>query len=342
MEIFVENSTLIKYDLSFGNAVAVRQAFLDVYHGNMIVFTSENLAKFDYPPYEGDPELTNITRKIIKRQTGHDYKHVILTNGATGGVVLALRSMAQRHFQFCTTRPAPWYLRCPQMISAAGLIHEPEYKGSSQVVLLDFPSNPLGLTTDLNRVSPHTPVILDGVYHSQVYSKLILPLPKHDVIVGSYSKLLGLNGIRIGWVATDDYYCYRDLLRLATGEYCGLSVASMEILNHVLWDFDWDRFENLAQSRLDDNRTEFVKLERFLGTKVSEIGMFYYGNVDAKVTALMEKAEIGYTSGIALGTSDKFGRLNMGQDRELIKNAVSDFLKADTIGRTKSQHKSDS
>lgn len=323
----------VKYDLGFGNAVAVRQAFLNVYHREMIVFTGQKLADFDYPAYDGDPELIEITRKVIKRQTGHDYKHIILTNGATGGVTIALRSFAQKGFQFCTTRPAPWYLRYPTMISAAGLIHETvdNYKGSSQVMLMDYPSNPLGLTTDLPRLAYHTPVILDGVYHSQVYSKLILPLPQHDILIGSYSKLLGLNGIRIGWIATDSDFRHHDMLKLAVGEYCGLSVASMEILKSVLWSFDWDTFESVAQLMLDDNREEFTKLEKYFGTKVPEIGMFYYGSTDAKCTRLMKKAGIKWTNGGSLGTTSSFGRLNMGQDRDVVWNAVADFIKADTI-----------
>lgn len=334
----------MKYDLGFGNAVAVRQAFLNCYHREMIVFTGQKLADFDYPAYEGDPELVEITRKVIKRQTGRHYKHIILTNGATGGVTIALRAYKQAGFQFCTTRPAPWYLRYPQMIAAAGLIHESvdNYKGTSQVVLVDYPSNPLGLVTNVPKPHKDTPVILDGVYHSKVYSKLIWPLPQHDVLIGSYSKLLGLNGIRIGWIATDWDFKHHEMLKLAVGEYCGLSVASMEILKNVLWDFDWENFEGVAQLMLDDNREEFQKLEKYFGTKVPEIGMFYYGNTDHKCRKLLKKAEITYTSGASLGTTDMFGRLNMGQDRDIVWNAVNDFIKADTIRQPKSQRKSDS
>jgi aspartate/methionine/tyrosine aminotransferase len=323
----------MKYNLGFGNAVAIRQAFLDTCKDGMIVFTHHALNSFDYPDREGDSELIEITRKVIKRQTGHDYKHILLTNGATGGVVIALRAFKMNHFQFCCTRPAPWYLRYPSMIEATGLIHESagNYRGSSQVVLIDFPSNPLGLIDDIKRPNLHTPVIIDGVYYGQVYSKLTVPLPKHDIFVGSYSKMLGLNGIRIGWIATDQDYKYEQMKRLVTAEYCGLSMASTEILKRLLYDFDWDSFEYSARIMLDDNRYQLVKLEKYFGTTVPETGMFYYGNTDLKCKELLKKASIEYTSGKELGTSDDFGRLNMGQDRVLTAKAVNAFLNADKI-----------
>ncbi len=45
----------------------------------------------------------------------------------------------------------------------------------------------------------------------------------------------------------------------------------------------------------------------------------------------MRKANITWTGGSSLGTGDQFGRLNMGQDRDITKGAVESFLKADTI-----------
>ena len=328
-------SSEIKYDLGFGNAVAVRQAFVQTHKKEWLIFDTQELLNFDYPEYEGDKELVEITRQVIKRQTGIDYKHVILTNGATGGVVIALRSFAWEGFTSCYTRRAPWYLRYPEMIKAAGLDHIDEdnkYPSYSwkHVKLLDFPSNPQGFVTDMYRVKPNE-LILDGVYHGRVYSRIAHPLPPHEIFVGSYSKLLGLNGIRIGWIATNDDLRYEKLKRLVTAEYCGLSQASTDILKNALINFDWYSFELLAQNMLDDNREEMSKIERFFGAKVPEVGMFFYGELDPKVKRLLEKAGIKYISGLSLGTSEHYCRLSTGQDRDLTKRAVRDFIKADTI-----------
>jgi aspartate/methionine/tyrosine aminotransferase len=323
-----------RFDLGFGNAVAVRQAYLQTVSNELIVFTNDKLLDFDYPPYEGDPDLLEITRQVIKRQTGDDYKYIILTNGATGGVVLSLRSYAQQGYDSCWTRRAPWYMRYPSMIKAAGMYHSDEdnkYPAySKHVKLLDFPSNPMGSVSDMARWRKDD-LILDGVYHGRVYSRVIVPLPHHNILVGSYSKLLGLNGIRIGWVATNDEKRYEKLVALATAEYCGLSSASTEILKTQLANFDWQSFETTAQNMLDDNREQISRIERYFGAKVPEVGMFFYGQVEPKCKELLEKASIKYTSGLSLGTSEYFGRLSMGQDRDLTKQAVNAFIKADSI-----------
>jgi selenocysteine lyase/cysteine desulfurase len=93
----------MKYDLGFGNSVAVRKAFLETYKGNFIVFTQDTLEQFDYPAHLGDPELIKTTKEVIKRQTGQKYKHVILTNGATGAINIVLNAYKSIGFDCCIT-----------------------------------------------------------------------------------------------------------------------------------------------------------------------------------------------------------------------------------------------
>lgn len=322
----------MKYDLGFGNSVCIRQAFLDAYHGDMIVFTADGLAKFDYPDRHGDPELIEITRNVIKRQMGIEKKHVYITNGATGAVTIALRAMKQRGANHCHTRNAPWYLRYPPMIKAADLIHCDEthhIDPKESVVLLDIPSNPQGFTSGIKFNT--APMVLDAVYFNRIYmSGYFVPVIAHDVLCGSYSKLLGLNGLRVGWIATNDDLLAERIKELIVGEYCGISVASVEILKNVLFDFDWDTFETIAKSNLDNNREEWSKLERFFGGRpVCHDGMFYYGPMDAKCRKLIHKAGISYTKGSDLGTDDTWGRFNLGQDLDLVRKAVSSVIRED-------------
>lgn len=325
----------MKFDLAWGNSVAVRQAFLANASGVRMVFDTEELLKFDYPDHAGDPKLVEITRKVIERQTGLNYRHILLTNGATGGVVISLRALAAQGRIYCNTRNAPFYVRYPKMIEAAGLVHSQEIRPITKhasVVLLDIPSNPLGLTTTFDYNQIDVPVVLDGVYLNRVYTNGSVLAPAHDVMIGSYSKLLGINGIRIGWIATNDSFLFERMSELVTSEYCGLSTASTEIVKQALHRFNWHNFEVEARQKLDHNREEWSKMERYFGqTPVIPVGMFYYGPVDRKAKELLTKAGIHYTTGDKLGTDDSFGRFNLGQDNDLTRKAVRAMLKADKI-----------
>lgn len=321
-----------KYDLGFGNSVCVRKAFLQNYRGNMIVFTGDMLQAMDYPDRDGDPELIELTKTVLKRQTGDDYKYVVPTNGATGGVTIALRAMKQKGYDRCHTRNAPWYLRYPSMIKAAGMVHVDENAPIDQdsVHLIDLPSNPLNQMARPNVYANE--LILDGVYLNKVYTDGYWRTPRHDAMIGSYSKLLGLNGIRLGWVATNNEQLYLRMKELAIGEYCGLSVPSAEIVKRMLFNYDWQWFEARARTYLNYNREEWSKLERYFGDKsVDDKGMFYYGPTDKQCAQLLAKAGVGWTRGSALGTNDSFGRFNLGQDCDLVKKAVADILGADSI-----------
>lgn len=326
----------MKYDLGFGNSVCVREAFIETYHGNMIIFSSEGLSRFDYPERFGDPELIEITRKVIKRQTGMDKKHIYITNGATGAVTIALRAMKQRGYNICYTREAPWYLRYPSMIKASGLTHLDGNKGidtKEGVILLDLPSNPVGITSVSIPNSITASMVLDGVYLNKVYtSGYYIPIPAHDVFCGSYSKLLGLNGLRVGWIATNDDLLAERLKELVMAEYCGISVASVEILKNVLFDFDWELFETTAKSYLNYNREQWTKLEKFFGGRpVRYDGMFYYGKIEPKVAKLLRNCGINWTKGSDLGTDDDWGRFNLGQDINTVRKAVNAIIRADRI-----------
>lgn len=333
----------MKYDLGFGNTVCVRQAFLETIRNDMIVFTHDSLSKFDYPDRYGDPELIKITREVIKRQTGIYKKYVFLTNGATGAVTIGLRAFRQRGKTICYTRKAPWYLRYPSMIAAADLIHLNETHGvdpTEGVVLLDVPSNPEGSIRGIDN-SITAPMILDSVYLNNVYlsaaHRKFLPIYSHEILAGSYSKLLGMNGLRIGWIATNDFLLAERIRDLIVGEYCGLSVASTEILKNVLFNFDWDSFEKSAQMKLDYNREQWSRLERYFGqTPVQDSGMFYYGPTDETCRKMLAKSGIKYTSGLDLGTDDNFGRFNLGQDCRTIGDAVRAMLSEDLAPKRKS------
>jgi aspartate/methionine/tyrosine aminotransferase len=331
----------MKYDMGWGHAVAVRQAFLSTYNRSPVIIDDMDLSKFDYPEHEGDKNIIALTKQIIRRQLGLDYAHVLLTNGATGGVVIALRAYKKANRRVCVTRAPPYYLRYPGMIRASGLKHVKMNASEREltmndvpqdeiVFLLDAPSNPIGLTD--NPMPQFGPLILDGVYYNNVYTSGYIKPPPHDVLVGSYSKLLGLNGVRVGWIATNDSLLYERLKSLVTSEYCGLSMADSLILNQVMSHFEWEQFEAKARRNLNRNREEWSRLERYFdGMPVGTTGMFYWGKMDSSCKTLMEKSGVNWTQGSLMGADDRYGRFSLGQDCLLTKRAVNEILKNDGV-----------
>jgi aspartate/methionine/tyrosine aminotransferase len=325
----------MKIDLTWGESVCVRDAFTETLSGAPVVFGLSQLDQMGYPKHEGNAELVELTRKVIKRQTGRSYHYVLLTNGAAGGVTVAMRAYQQLGSNVLFTRTPPYFTLYPAMIRAAGFTdHRMEADNrkpsDSPVALIDSPTNPEGLLIGPSRIWLH-PIIWDAVYHNNVYSPNATPI-NHDVMVGSYSKLLGLNGIRVGWIATDDTALHDKMASLVTAEYCGLSHASTYLLLELLNKFHWNEFEKNARYRLNYNREEWAKLEKYFeGHPVGPVGMFYYARMDKPCKKLMEKAGVLWMPGTSLGADDDHGRFNLGQDNKLIRTAVKAILKADKI-----------
>lgn len=337
----------MKLDLTWGESVAVRKAFVKniTRPYDYIQFTRYDLLDMGYTPHEGDAETIEITREIIKRQTGVEYKYIALTNGCTGAISVALTAFDRDEYTSVMTSEAPFFRMYPGLIKNCGYSHAeiplsdtlPLSRYSKSIVLLDSPSNPQNIIHNFSNMAAaelagHT-VVWDTVYHTRAYVGQVMPDPvKHTVNVGSYSKLTGLNGIRVGWIATNDPLYWERVKETVGNEYCGLSSGQYKILKTILTDFDWELFEIKAQSNLDDNRIQWSKLEKYFGGKaVDPIGMFYYGPADAACKRLMDKAGVLYTLGSKCHHNDDYVRINIGQDMDVVKTAVQKILAADKI-----------
>ena len=240
------------YPLTWGESITVRQRFIEVF-GSPFILGDKQLEECSYVPFVGDAELIELTKKVIKRQTGREYDHILLTNGATGAINVALRAYRQQGYMAAVTRPGPYFSLYPSMIKHSGLEHSTDQgERDPYVRLIDSPSNPLGevLSTLENWT---VPTIWDSVYHTNCYTPGGLAVPCHEVAVGSYSKLTGLNGIRVGWVATNDPILYERQKALVASEYCGICKISCDLLKHLLVGKDdlWCEFETIARYTLD-------------------------------------------------------------------------------------------
>lgn len=325
-----------QYLLTWGESVIIRQRFVETF-GSTIILGHKELENLSYTKHSGEPELIELARQCIKRQTGMEYKHILITNGATGGITITMRAYYKQGYKKVVTRDPPYFSLYPRMIDAAGMKHVIDMRfenDGDEIFLLDNPTNPTGKTCSVLHLYPKHLTILDAVYHSNCYTTGNPIVPWHNVQVGSFSKLTGLNGLRLGWIATDDDLLYDRLKVLVEAEYAGLSRPSGEILLALVKGKEdrWDEFESMSRYWMDMNRTEWSKLERFFGnTPVSPIGMFFYSPMDEACKRLMEKAGVQYMLGSNFGHIDSHGRFNIGQCSKVVQGAVKAVLKADKI-----------
>lgn len=325
-----------RFNLGWGSSVAIRKAFIEASLDCYITFDSEDILKMDYTDHTGDPYLIELTREIIERQTGIKYNHIVLTHGATGGLVVALtalRNVCSAETNVCTT-PAPFFRMYPDIIKNAGFNHLQTNDFTDlnpSIILLDSPSNPLGKIHIGNIPGKHT-IIFDSVYHTKSYMSKFYEPPAHDINVGSYSKMIGINGIRVGWVATQDGLIYERLKEAAAAHYCGLSHPQATILRGLISNVHWDNFELYAQRKLDANREEWSKLEKYFGgTAVYPVGMFFYSAADQACRDLLDRSGVTYFGGEKLHHTKEYLRINLGQDIELVRDAVKAILAEDKI-----------
>ena len=323
-----------EYDFGWGEPFCVREA-LKVYY-------KKNLAKpididgLGYAPNNGKEELIELTKKFIKDTTGINYKHIIITNGTVGAINTVLRvykRVDKKDICYTHKYHFPYY---PDILQKNGYKHETGlYKDHEDqlsikgaVGLVDSPSNPEGdilLYTDTSNN-----IIWDSVYHNPVFINSIGVVPDHRVNCGSYSKVFGLTGARIGWIATNNTKDFNLFEAEHTMENCTISVLSQDLIIDILKTIDLKAFMTSAKYRLNNNREMFDRIAYlFDGQAVPEDGMFYAAWATPYTVKLLNKLGIKYVLLDSEG-KNRFLRFNMAQTNDITNEAIRLILKEDS------------
>lgn len=327
-------------DLNFGwgDTDGIREIMLDRYSKDVPSKPTMGSDIFNldqgYPAHEGSPELISLVRNLVKKLTKKEYKHILITNGATNGLCAALSALSpeeiyinDRYFSFYPGITKQFAKKVYSIPLKSSII-TPHPKA---VAVVDSPSNPRGeLFIELETASnSKMDVVWDAAYWSPAYLKSlhITPVPEHKIMVGSLSKLTGINGIRLGWIAVDDDSHYEKALDYVTHNLCGVSALSQELAISILKHVNLDHFFSDSSSLIDDNKNEFSKVATLFGNqKIPDLGMFLYWTVDAELIKKIKDAGIIFTSGSFIGGSENEVRINLSRKRHLTKNLV-DLLK---------------
>lgn len=322
-----------EFKFCWGEPYCIREALKDYYKKKMI--KAPNIDDVHYQSYEGHPLLVENTRQFLKEITDIDYKYIMITNGTTSALNIVLRSLKKKNgYKKCFTHKYyfPFY---PDIVEkngyehATGLYqqHESQLSEIKSLAIVDSPSNPLGdllLYTDI-----YDNVVWDSVYHNPVFINTIPVKPDHRVNCGSYSKVFGLTGARIGWVATNNEKDFEFYMKENMHENCSVSYLSQNFLLDILQTVDVDLFMRSAQYRVNNNREYFDKIcYLFDGQSVPENGMFYAAWASPYTSKLLDKLNIKSVEMDKSGR-DRFLRFNLAQTNELTKKAIRYIIKED-------------
>jgi aspartate/methionine/tyrosine aminotransferase len=335
-----------QHDFSWGDTRGVRQVMDAELKRIGLHVVPQDLGKFGYPPHEGYPELIAQVRKLIKDLTGLEHKHVLITNGATHGLNAYVYAAKRMHGHRVSvtglvTRNLyfPFY---PQIAAVNGLEHRrysPNFDGQpsmEDVGIVDSPSNPEGIMSRGGLTGIR--VVWDAAYHSPTYcgmekdGKLVCPdiYPVHEAMVGSLNKLTGINGLRVGWLATNSWSIYSDALYYVETTLCGVSGPSQEYATKILERIDLQPFYSQSKRVLDGNRDELQRLGYlFGGQPIFPYGMFALLEVDDSLKDLFEKASVNVKRGKDVGDERESVRINLANTNESMRAMVDAVLKID-------------
>ncbi len=313
-------------DLAVGEAHVVRHALQTVYPPHL--FNLEDVASgCDYQAPEGYMPLVEA---LEDRYDGH----VVVTSGAKQGllaVFYALRKLGQTHIAM----RSPYWSQMPEAIRLGGLglllANEPTW-GTSYLIV--SPNNPDGHITTMDEAialqkkceSLKTFLVHDAAYHTPVYLGVDIPQHLAGTSIYSASKMYGLSGLRVGWIATVDERIAKLAADYVEASSVGVSLLSQQVLHNIveherLHPADEAVFHQTARQLLDDNK----QLVRTLHPDVLDTsdmpahGIFGWFKPGPKFDA--EKAMVRIPPGSAFGDASR-KRINLAIDSSLLKLAV--------------------
>ena len=319
-------------NLAWGCPVVVREALIKTIGSNFLP-SSPDLGSMGYPPHFGTEKLITQLKFMAERQSGVNPKHLFVTCGATGAINAAIYALKTSRTDWIVTdnRYYPMY---PKIVNLTDMIMVDSLKktalvreGCSEpnfISLSASPSNPEGLVCPFESLD-----IWDAAYASRVYTEGNSHIPERwRIMCGSVGKSLGLAGLRLGWVSTNEDLLANSLQNYILASYVGLSSSSMQIAEDILGGTNLDKFEVLASNYINDNREEVQKLlTKFGQGSVPVRGMFTVLELGKAESKALLKAKIKWQPGSSWGEHDGWARLSLGQNREITRKAVRAALK---------------
>lgn len=321
-----------RFELGWGEPEVIKEALNSVYDLNF----KKSISQSKYPPHTGTNSLKEKIAQFLLEQTGLKYPldNIFITIGATGAINACLMVYKQINPDAKSVITNTLYFGFyPGIIKNCGYNHVTF--GKADVCIQDSPSNPEGIKVNLDASFK----IWDAVYFSPTYisGNMARFIPEYDVLIGSASKLMGLSGERIGWIAVRSMSQYEKYIPIfsdvVTHLFCGANWMGQHIVekHFPIYDNNGDAFFKKSRKFLNDNKEEWGKLKHlFDGTIPQDVGMFFLSEIDSAAKRLLDDCGIGYKYGYELGVGGENKiRINLAASKTVIFQAVKEILKKD-------------
>lgn len=219
-------------DVSVGEPYIVRDALLKIF--SITKYELPNIENmWEYPHSEGYKPLISLLEE----------KHeapVIITNGAKqalGACLYALEKMGKKNIGMRT----PYWALIPPLVRMHHLNPLPSFEGADANLLL-LPNNPDGYCMNNKSIKAleaeckdkNIPLIHDAAYYTLTYlPDEFITEPIGDVQIFSLSKMLGLSGLRLGYVVCHNKNFYKYIAEYMEVMTVGVSIVSQIFLHDL-------------------------------------------------------------------------------------------------------------
>lgn len=317
-------------DASVGEGYLLQQHLDQVFNLSLWDFsTTNNKNVFNYPNVSGYQPLVDLLQDKYKAP-------IIITNGAKNALAASFFALYQNDCSHLGLRTPFWSQLIP-LIKAHRLTPHYSYAGSSANLLV-LPNNPDNFISEpaiIDRFAQRckdrgAPLIHDAAYYTHSYLPETYPLkPIGDLQIFSISKMLGLSGLRMGFIVCHNPKFYQPLKQYVDMMTVGCSIISQMFLYDLLnrmkgYPTLSAKFEQLNFNTLQKNKKYLLD---HLNPEVLEVpidienqyGMFGWLKKGNKFN--FDKSKVKVFDGKDFGNLD-YIRINLAFDHEIIKEIV--------------------
>jgi aspartate/methionine/tyrosine aminotransferase len=281
---------------------------------------------FPYPTIEGHKLL------LSELKLKYPKKHIVITNGAKQALSAAFYAYQQIDQIKGIVHDAPYWPSYPTLAKLSGLTFNTKATLSKEIVCVTSPNNPNGSQPKWWRECD----IWDAVYASQLYGHCEIP-SRHEVAIYSAAKLLGLSGLRIGWLVTSNKEIAKQAANYVEFTTSGVALPTQLYAGQCLAQMR----EACPYAALDKARADLLEngeiFKYYLGDRVvtyegvpgDGTGMFAWFSVEDPYyfNEALDRVNIRLVSGPACGGSEKHYRMSMGLEPVKTDEALSKLRK---------------